>query len=109
MKSVKSRAITLLLFCSALPGTAQPAASYMEDAGWHKNYSTERQGANVQAALDLLKQRGMKPSGPVVVGIIDSGIGTPMNGPTAATTTRTATPMTSTAGTSSVRRTERST
>ena len=76
MKSVKSRAISLLLFCSVLPGAAQPAASYMEDAGWHKNYSTERQGANVQAALDLLKKHGMKPSGPVVVGIIDSGIDT---------------------------------
>ena len=61
---------------TALSGAAQPAGSLRDFAGWHKDYSKERQGANVSAALDLLRTRGMKPGGPVVVGIIDSGVDT---------------------------------
>jgi len=45
-------------------------------AGWHKDYSVERQGANIKAALQLLHERGLRPSGPVVVGIVDSGVDT---------------------------------
>ena len=74
--TVKLLTTTLLLLSNVLSGAAQPAESLKDFAGWHKNYSAERQGANVQAALDLLKQRGIKPSGPVVVGIIDSGVDT---------------------------------
>ena len=59
-----------------MSGAAQPAASITDFAGWHKNYSAERQGANVRAALDLLKKHDIKPSGSVVVGIIDSGVDT---------------------------------
>ena len=61
---------------TALSGAAQPAGSLRDFAGWHKDYSKERQGANVSAALDLLRTRGMKPCGSVVVGIIDSGVDT---------------------------------
>ena len=61
---------------TVLSGTAQPAGSLRDFAGWHKGYSKERQGANVSAALDLLRTRGMKPCGSVVVGIIDSGVDT---------------------------------
>ena len=61
---------------TVLSGAAQPAGSLRDFAGWHKDYSKERQGANVSAALDLLKARGMKPSGPVIVGVIDSGLDT---------------------------------
>ena len=64
------------MLCASLLGAAQPVATLREVAGWHKGYTTERQGANVSAALELLKARGLKPSGPVVVGIIDSGIDT---------------------------------
>ena len=67
---------TIILLSASLLGAAQPVASLRDFAGWHKNYTTERQGANVSAALDLLSNRGLKPSGPVVVGIIDSGIDT---------------------------------
>ena len=67
---------TIILLSASLVGAAQPAASLRDFAGWHKNYTTERQGANVSAALDLLNNRGLKPSGPIVVGIIDSGIDT---------------------------------
>ena len=59
-----------------MSGAAQPAVSVTDFAGWHKNYSAERQGANVQAAIDLLKKHDIKPSGSVVVGIIDSGVDT---------------------------------
>lgn len=61
---------------TVLSGTAQPAGALRDFAGWHKGYSKERQGANVSAALDLLRTRGMKPCGSVVVGIIDSGVDT---------------------------------
>ena len=61
---------------TVLSGAAQPAGSLRDFAGWHKDYSKERQGANVSAALDLLKARGMKPGGPVIVGVIDSGLDT---------------------------------
>ena len=61
---------------TVLSGTAQPAGPLRDFAGWHKGYSKERQGANVSAALDLLRTRGMKPCGSVVVGIIDSGVDT---------------------------------
>ena len=72
-----SKLLTLTcLLCASLSGAAQPAESLKNFAGWHKSYTQERQGANVSAALDLLKSRGLKPSGPVVVGIIDSGIDT---------------------------------
>ena len=64
------------MLCASLLGAAQPVASLREVVGWHKGYTTERQGANVSAALELLKARGLKPSGPVIVGIIDSGIDT---------------------------------
>ena len=67
--TVKLLTTTLLLLSNVLSGAAQPAESLRGFAGWHKNYSAERQGANVQAALDLLKQRGIKPSGPVVVAL----------------------------------------
>jgi hypothetical protein len=72
---VKTLAIFLLASLS-LWGAAQPARSLKELAGWHKNYSTDLQGANVTAALQLLQERGLKPSGPVVVGIVDSGVDT---------------------------------
>ena len=61
---------------TVLSGAVQPAGSLRDFAGWHKGYSKERQGANVSAALDLLRTRGMKPGGPVVVGVIDSGLDT---------------------------------
>jgi dipeptidyl aminopeptidase/acylaminoacyl peptidase/subtilisin family serine protease len=64
------------IFCVALSGAAQPLSSPTDCAGWHKNYTEQLQGANVQAALDLLKSRGLTPSGPVIVGIIDSGADT---------------------------------
>ena len=57
-------------------GAAQPATPYAKYAGWHKGYTPELQGANITAALELLKSRGLTPSGPVVVGIVDSGIDT---------------------------------
>ena len=60
----------------SLSGAAQPVTSLTDFAGWHKGYTQERQGANITAALDLLKARGLKPSGPVVVGIVDSGVDT---------------------------------
>lgn len=68
-----------IFFCMTFAvssGAAQPAESYKEVAGWHKNYTTERQGANISAALNLLESRGLKPTGHIVVGIIDSGIDT---------------------------------
>ena len=61
---------------AVLSGAAQPAGSLRDFAGWHKDYSKERQGANVSAALDLLKARGIKPGGPIIVGVIDSGLDT---------------------------------
>ena len=69
---------TVCLLCPSLCGAAQPAVSPKEQAGWHKNYSTEFQGANVTAALQLLHERGLKPSGEVIVGIVDSGVDTAM-------------------------------
>jgi len=75
MKTVKT--LTVIAFISSsLWGAAQPAVSPTEQAGWHKSYSTELQGANVTAALQLLHERGLKPAGEVVVGIIDSGVDT---------------------------------
>ena len=68
--------IAFYMMTAALPGAAQSAESLKDFAGWHKNYTAERQGANVQAALDLLKKHGKKPAGPVVVGIVDSGVDT---------------------------------
>lgn len=44
--------------------------------GWHKGYSQELQGANIEAAMDWLKARQLKPRKTVVVGIIDSGLDT---------------------------------
>jgi hypothetical protein len=68
--------IAFYMLTAALPGAAQSAESLKDFAGWHKNYTAERQGANVQAALDLLKKHGKTPAGPVVVGIVDSGVDT---------------------------------
>ncbi len=45
-------------------------------AGWHKSYTKDLQGANITAALELLKSKGLQASVPVVVGIIDSGVDT---------------------------------
>ena len=72
----------LRLFCVTALATIQLAANAqtrneIEDyAGWHRQYTTERQGANVEAALQMLHARGLKPTEPVVVGIVDSGIDT---------------------------------
>ena len=68
--------IAFYMLTAALPGAAQSAESLKDFAGWHKNYTAERQGANVQAALDLLKKNGKTPAGPVVVDIVDSGVDT---------------------------------
>ena len=59
-----------------LPGAAQTAESLNDYAGWHRGFTPERQGANVEAALNLLKKHGKTSSGPVVVGVVDSGIDT---------------------------------
>ena len=62
------------LACSVL--SAQTAGGLDSKAGWHRHYTPQAQGANVSAAVDYLRQHGLKPSGPVVVGVIDSGIDT---------------------------------
>ena len=74
--SIRNILTALILLCPVLSGAAGPASSAEDHAGWHKSFTQERQGANITAALDLLKARGLKPSGPVVVGIVDSGIDT---------------------------------
>ena len=66
----------IILLIMPYLGAAQPAAQYAKYAGWHKGYTNERQGANITAALQLLDSRGLKPSGAVVVGVVDSGIDT---------------------------------
>ena len=68
--------LAICLCCIPLAGAAQPDSTLRAAAGWHKDYSAQRQGANVTAALSLLKERGLKPSAPVVVGVVDSGIDT---------------------------------
>ena len=60
----------------------QPAAANEEEkklsdyAGWHRQYTQELQGANIAAAIDFLKAKGIKPRQQVVVGIVDSGVDT---------------------------------
>ena len=76
MNKTKSLSTLLLVSFFALSGAGQPAASLTDFAGWHKHYTSERQGANIEAALELLNARGLKPTGKVVVGIIDSGVDT---------------------------------
>jgi dipeptidyl-peptidase-4 len=68
--------LTISMLSVAFSVTAQQTSSYKELAGWHKDYTPDLQGTNVKGALDLLRSRGMKPSGKVVVGIIDSGADT---------------------------------
>ena len=77
IRKVTAKALAALFFLS-VPSlvAAQSAASLSDYAGWHHGYTQQRQGANVKAALDLLTSRGLKPSGPVVVGVIDSGVDT---------------------------------
>ncbi len=67
---------SVLLFFTTLPGAAQPAGNQHETAGWHHRYTPQLQGANVTAALDWLKAQGLQPTGPVVVGVVDSGVDT---------------------------------
>lgn len=75
IRKTRKALLFLILFCYA--ATAPLPASGQENvAGWHKGYTPTLQGANIEAALQLLHDRGRKPSGPVVVGIIDSGIDT---------------------------------
>ena len=77
IRKVTAKALAAIFILSVPSlGAAQSAASLSDYAGWHHGYTQQRQGANVKAALDLLTSRGLKPSGPVVVGIIDSGVDT---------------------------------
>ena len=45
-------------------------------AGWHKQYTDEHKGINLVAALQYMKEQGIKPKKEVVIGILDSGIDT---------------------------------
>lgn len=74
---MKTKIILMLcLLCFVMMGWAQVPDSMKKAAGWHRMYTPQQQGANVVAALDFLNARGLKPTGPVVVGIVDSGVDT---------------------------------
>ena len=68
--------VLLLLPWWSVAGNAQSAMETTPEAGWHKGFSDKLQGANVTAALDYLRQRGLTPQRQVVVGIVDSGVDT---------------------------------
>lgn len=72
---IRKALLFLTPFCYAAT-VSLPASGQECVAGWHKGYTPTLQGANIEAALQLLRDSGRKPTGPVVVGIIDSGIDT---------------------------------
>lgn len=65
-------AAAIMLAVSTLPSSSANHAP----AGWHKEYNDSTCGINLQAALDYLKARKIKPGKEIIVGIIDSGIDT---------------------------------
>lgn len=61
---------------SALAAIALIPAGVAFADQWHKDLAKGREGINLPAALQYLKQQGLQPKSKVVVGIVDSGLDT---------------------------------
>ena len=76
-KNTKYSLFLYVFLCIATFSFAQQKEKKSDPrAGWHKQYTAEYKGINLIAALQYMKEQGIKPKKQVIVGVLDSGIDT---------------------------------
>lgn len=76
-KNTKYSLFLYVFLCIATFSFAQQKEKKVDPrAGWHKQYTAEYKGINLIAALQYMKEQGIKPKKQVIVGVLDSGIDT---------------------------------